>query len=133
VAVPRVALIAHDERKPTLLALARERQATLAEWDLVATGTTGRRLNEGTDLTVERVASGPEGGDLMIGAAVAEGTVDAVIFLRDPQTPHPHDPDIGALLRICDVTDTAIATNVASARYVIDGLSSPSGFDPDEP
>jgi methylglyoxal synthase len=121
--VPRVALIAHDERKPTLLALAREHESTLAAWDLVATGTTGRRLNEGTDLSVERVASGPEGGDLMIGAAVARGTVDAVIFLRDPQTPHPHDPDIGALLRICDVTDTAIATNVASARHVIEGLA----------
>jgi methylglyoxal synthase len=122
--VPRVALIAHDERKATLIALARDRSATLADWDLLATGTTGQRLNEGTDLSVERVASGPDGGDLMIGAAVARGNVDAVVFLRDPQTPHPHDPDIGALLRICDVTNTPIATNEACARHVIDGLES---------
>lgn len=119
----RLALIAHDEKKPELIEFARAHEEQLREYDLVATGTTGKRLMETTDLDVERKASGPLGGDLMIGADVAAGDLDGIVFLRDPLTAQPHEPDITALLRICDVHDTALATNLASAGYLIEGLA----------
>jgi methylglyoxal synthase len=118
----RIALVAHDEQKPALVALAEEYEAALADSDLLATGTTGSRLQEATGLDIERVASGRLGGDLMIGAEIAQNRVDGVVFLRDPLTAQPHEPDIGALLRICDVIDVPLATNVASARHLLDGL-----------
>jgi methylglyoxal synthase len=118
----RVALIAHDDEKPELIDLATEYQDTLESFDLIATGTTGKRLNEETELDVERRASGPIGGDMVIGAEVVDGLVDAIIFLRDPLTAQPHEPDISALLRICDVHDTPLATTRTSAEYVLDGL-----------
>jgi methylglyoxal synthase len=119
----RVALIAHDDEKPELIDLATEYQETLASFDLIATGTTGKRVIEETELDVERKASGPLGGDMMIGAEVAEDEVDAIIFLRDPLTAQPHEPDITALLRICDVHDTPLATTRTAAEYVLDGLA----------
>jgi methylglyoxal synthase len=91
----------------------------LRQCALVATGTTGKRLSEEVGLTVERKLSGPSGGDLQIGAELSEGRIDAVIFLRDPMTPQPHEPDINALVRACDVHDVACATNVATARLVL--------------
>jgi methylglyoxal synthase len=118
----RVALIAHDDEKPKLIDLATEYQDTLESFDLIATGTTGKRVVEETGLDVDRKASGPLGGDMMIGSEVAEGKVDAIIFLRDPLTAQPHEPDISALLRICDVHDTPLATTRTSAEYVLDGL-----------
>ena len=118
-----VALIAHDEKKPDIIALAREHQDVLSEYDLVATGTTGKRLNAETDLNVERMESGPLGGDMMIGAEVARDECEAVLFLRDPLTSQPHEPDITALLRICDVRDVPLATNLASAEAVISALA----------
>jgi methylglyoxal synthase len=118
----RVALIAHDEEKPDLIEFARRHADVLGEFELVATGTTGKRLREETDLDVERKASGPVGGDLQIGAEVADDRLDAIVFLRDPLTAQPHEPDISALLRICDVHDTALATNRASAEFVVEGL-----------
>lgn len=119
----RVALIAHDEEKPELIDLATEYRDTLAEFELLATGTSGKRLIEETDLEVERRASGPMGGDMQIGSEVAEGRIDAIVFLRDPLRAQPHEPDITALLRICDVHDTPLATTRSSAEYVLDGLA----------
>lgn len=119
----RVALIAHDEQKPDLVEFARRHAAVLREFDLVATGTTGKRLIKETDLDVERKGSGPLGGDLQIGAEVADDRLDAIVFLRDPLTAQPHEPDISALLRICDVHDTPLATNRASAEFVVEGLA----------
>jgi methylglyoxal synthase len=119
----RVALIAHDEQKPELVEFARRHADALREFDLAATGTTGKRLAEETDLDVERKGSGPLGGDLQIGAEVAEDRLDAIVFLRDPLTAQAHEPDISALLRICDVHDTPLATNPASAEFVVKGLA----------
>lgn len=119
----RIALIAHDERKPTLIEFARDHETVLNECDCLATGTTGARLAEETDLEVDRVASGSLGGDVMIGATVASGDCDAVIFLRDPMIAHPHEPDIAALVRLCDVHDVPLATNPSSAHAIIEGLA----------
>ena len=119
----RVALIAHDEKKSDLIEFAQNHEDQLQEYELIATGTTGKRLMEEADLEIERKQSGPLGGDLMIGSEVAEGRLDGIIFLRDPLRAQPHEPDISALLRICDVHDTAIATNVTSAEFLIEGLA----------
>ena len=118
----RLALIAHDEQKETLIDFAREYTETLSTYDLLATGTTGKRLNEETDLTVERKSSGPLGGDMQIGAEVVNGDCHGIVFLRDPLTAQPHEPDISALLRICDVHDVPLATNPMSASYLVEGV-----------
>ena len=89
----------------------------------MATGTTGGRLHAELGLAVECMLSGPMGGDLQIGARLAVGEVDAVIFLRDPMTPQPHEPDINALVRACDVHNVPCATNLASARLLMSELS----------
>ncbi|MDT8990431.1 methylglyoxal synthase [Curvibacter sp. APW13] len=115
----RLALIAHDNKKDAMVALAREFAPFLQGCALCATGTTGGRLAQEVGLQVERMLSGPLGGDLQIGARLAVGEVDAVIFLRDPMTPQPHEPDINALVRACDVHDVPCATNVASARLLL--------------
>ncbi|MDR5778966.1 methylglyoxal synthase [Caballeronia sp. LZ065] len=118
----RVALIAHDMKKDDIVTLAGEFAATLAQCSLVATGTTGGRIAAAHGLEVERKLSGPHGGDLQIGAELAEGRVDMVIFLRDPMTPQPHEPDINALVRACDVHNVPCATNIATARMLLDDL-----------
>jgi methylglyoxal synthase len=117
--MPRFALIAHDEKKPDLIEFAETHLEILEKCDLMATGTTGKRLREETGLDVERKASGPLGGDLQIGAEVADGDCDGIIFFRDPLTAQPHEPDVSALLRICDVHDVPLATNRASADAVL--------------
>jgi methylglyoxal synthase len=114
-----IALIAHDRMKDCIVALAREFRPVLARHRLVATGTTGGRLRDQVGLDVECLLSGPLGGDLQIGARLAVGQVQVVIFLRDPMTPQPHEPDINALVRACDVHDVACATNLATARLVL--------------
>jgi methylglyoxal synthase len=119
----RVALIAHDDEKPEMIDLAQSYEATLSAFDLVGTGTTSKRIMAETDLTVERKESGPMGGDTQIGAEVAEGRMDGIVFLRDPLTAQPHEPDISALLRICDVHDVPLATTRTSAEYILDGLA----------
>jgi len=119
----RIALIAHDRKKQDLIEFAQTHESQLREYDLIATGTTGKRLLEETDLEIERMESGPHGGDLMIGAEVAAGNLDGIVFLRDPLRAQPHEPDISALLRICDVRDTALATNLASATFLIEGVA----------
>ena len=118
-----LALIAHDHKKDAMVALASEFAPFLKRCTLIATGTTGGRLQSEVGLDVERLLSGPMGGDLQIGARLAEGLVDAVIFLRDPMTPQPHEPDINALVRACDVHDVPCATNMSSARLVLARLS----------
>jgi len=118
----RVALIAHDEKKDDLVDLAQEYEELLETFDLVGTGTTGKRLMDATDLTVERKKSGPLGGDTQIGAEVAEENIHGIVFLRDPLTAQPHEPDISALLRICDVHDVPLATNLASAELLVGGI-----------
>ena len=115
----RVALIAHDAKKPAIVALAHEFQDVLRHCRVCATGTTGGRIAGETGLEVERLLSGPLGGDLQIGARLATGEVDLVVFLRDPMTPQPHEPDINALVRACDVHDVPCATNESTARLLL--------------
>ena len=122
-----IALIAHDRMKTTLVGIAREFSATLRRHTLMATGTTGGRLRDEAGLTVECLLSGPMGGDLQIGARLSTGLVDSVIFLRDPMTPQPHEPDINALVRACDVHDVPCATNPASARILLASLATQPG------
>ena len=118
----RLALIAHDELKDEMVAFVENHAAALGECELVTTGTTGKRIADETGLAVNRQASGPLGGDLQIGAMIADGTIDGVVFLRDPLTAQAHEPDISALLRVCDVKDIPLATNVASGDLLVDGL-----------
>lgn len=122
----RLALIAHDRKKNEMVALAAEFLAFLKSCQLMATGTTGGRLRDELGLVhVERLLSGPLGGDLQIGARLAVGEVDGVIFLRDPMTPQPHEPDINALVRACDVHNIPCATNVAGARLMLEAWAYP--------
>ena len=118
----RIALIAHDKKKDEIVELAAEFADLLRQCILVATGTTGKRLHDEVGLTIERKLSGPYGGDLQIGAELVEGKIDCVIFLRDPMTPQPHEPDINALVRACDVHNVPCATNVTSARLLLSQL-----------
>jgi methylglyoxal synthase len=118
----QVALIAHDGKKPAMIEFAREFKDFLMTCTLCATGTTGQRLQQEVGLTVERLLSGPMGGDLQIGARIAQNAIDLVIFLRDPMTAQPHEPDINALVRACDVHNIPCATNVASARLLLQAV-----------
>lgn len=116
---PRIAIIAHDGKKADLVAFATYNRERLALCDLIGTATSGRLLRDKVGLPVELVESGPLGGDVQVAARVVEGGVDAVVFLVDPLDSHPHDPDIQTLLRICNVRNVPIATNVATADLVI--------------
>jgi len=123
----RIALIAHDKKKDEMIDLAHEFADYLRQCLLTATGTTGKRLADEVGLTIDRKHSGPYGGDLQIGADLVEGKIDCIIFLRDPMTPQPHEPDINALVRACDVHNVACATNISTARLVLSQLQSPRG------
>ena len=120
----KIALIAHDQKKDEMVEFVKKYHNQLRQCEIIATGTTGRRIREETGLPVKRVLSGPYGGDQQIGAMVASEEVKAVIFLRDPLTAQPHEPDITALLRVCDVHNVPLATNEATAELVIKALSS---------
>ncbi len=114
-----VALIAHDRMKLDLAMFARDHASVLGHFPLIATGTTGKVLSEKTGLEIDRLLSGPDGGDLQVGARVAEDQVLAVIFFRDPLTAQPHEPDVSALMRICDVHQVPLATNLGTARAIV--------------
>lgn len=118
----RIALIAHDKKKDDLIEFAQNHEPILKKYELIATGTTGRKLNENTNLQVIRMASGPLGGDQQIGAQITNGLLKAVIFLRDPLTAQPHEPDVSALLRVCDVHNVPLATNLATADMILESL-----------
>ena len=118
----RIALIAHDNRKNDLLEWARYNRGTLEHHELFATGTTGKMLGAELGQTVNLYLSGPLGGDQQVGAGIAEGRIDFVIFFWDPLEPHPHDVDVKALLRIAVVYNVPIACNRATADFM---LSSP--------
>lgn len=118
----RVALIAHDKKKEAMIDFAKRNEERLSKLELFATGTTGLRIMENTKLEIHRLKSGPLGGDQQIGALVSEQKLDLVIFLRDPLTSQPHEPDVNALLRLCDVYAIPLATNISTAQLVLDAL-----------
>lgn len=111
----RIALIAHDRKKEELIGFVNQNKEIFARHRLFATGTTGTLIMERTGLKVYRFMSGPLGGDQQMGSLVAQGRLDMVFFIRDPLTPQPHEPDINALLRICDVHNVPVATNLVTA------------------
>ncbi len=114
-----VALIAHDNKKDDMIAFVSAHRDVLVQYNLIATGTTGQMIIDHCQLSVTRMLSGPLGGDAQIAALVAVGKIAAVFFFIDPLGKHPHDPDINSLLRICNVHDVPLATNAATAEYVI--------------
>ncbi|WP_176447118.1 methylglyoxal synthase [Lentibacillus sp. CBA3610] len=118
-----IALIAHDKKKQDIIHFTVAYQHVLKEHQLFATGTTGERIAEGTGLPVHQFQSGPLGGDQQIGARIANNEMDAVIFFRDPLTAQPHEPDVSALMRLCDVHLIPLATNPAAAEIMIHALA----------
>ncbi len=120
----KIGLIAHDKKKPDIVVLAKKYRDTLAQHELYATGTTGKLISNETGLNIHCMKSGPLGGDQQIGSMVADNLIDLLIFLRDPLTPQPHEPDISALLRLCDVHDIPLATNFKSAEVLLLALKS---------
>lgn len=121
----RLALIAHDEKKDDMVAFAVHHAAFLERCEIVATGTTGGRIVEACpSLSITRMKSGPLGGDQQIGALIAEGRIDALIFFVDPLTAMPHDVDVKALMRLAIVYDIPMALNRATADMLMDGQKS---------
>ena len=119
----RIALIAHDKKKDDIIKLAIKYKDVLSKHELFATGTTGTLIIGETGLNITRMKSGPMGGDQQIGSMVAEGKLDLIIFLRDPLTAQPHEPDVSALLRLCDVQNIPLATNKKSAEIMLIALA----------
>lgn len=123
----RIALIAHDKKKNELVEFVKEHVDFFKNYELVATGTTGGRIMDATGLDIKRYLSGPLGGDQQIGADVANDLIDAVFFFQDPLTSQPHEPDIRALGRLCDVHNVPMATNERAAQLLITGLKFENG------
>ena len=119
----KIALIAHDKKKDDIIKLAIKYKDVLKEHRLFATGTTGSLIMAETGLDIIRMKSGPLGGDQQIGSMIADGELDLVIFLRDPLTGQPHEPDVSALMRLCDVRNIPLATNKTSAAIMLKALS----------
>lgn len=117
-----IALIAHDKKKSEMVNFMIAYEHIFAKHALYATGTTGQKIMDETDLMINRMKSGPLGGDQQIGAMVATGDLDLVLFFRDPLTAQPHEPDVSALLRLCDVYGIPLATNIATAELLIQAV-----------
>ncbi len=118
----KIALIAHDKKKEEMIRISKEYEGILLSHDLFGTGTTGTRIMEETNLNVQLFKSGPLGGDQQIGAKVSEGEMDMIIFLRDPLTSQPHEPDVNALIRLSDVYEIPLATNKSTAILLLKEL-----------
>ncbi len=123
----RVALIAHDKKKIDMVVFVKENIDVISRCELYATHTTGTILEDKLKISVDKMLSGPMGGDLQIGSMIASSKIDYVIFLRDPLTAQPHEPDVSALLRVCDVHNVPLATNLASASAMIEKIESVIG------
>lgn len=117
-----IALIAHDKKKAEMVELTKKFYDILVRHSLYSTGTTGLHIMGETNLKINRMKSGPLGGDQEIGAMVANHKIDIVLFLRDPLTAQPHEPDVSALLRLCDVYNVALATNINTAEKLLDSI-----------
>lgn len=117
-----IALIAHDKKKDEMVAFCQKHEAFLAKHKLCATGTTGDLIKEATHLFVHTFKSGPLGGDQQIGAIVADSGIDLALFFRDPLSALPHESDVSALLRLCDVNSIPLATNVSTAELIVNSL-----------
>lgn len=115
----KIALIAHDKKKEEIIEFAKKYKDILAKYELVATGTTGKKISEATGLDVKRYLSGPYGGDQQLGGRIAEGKIELVVFFTDPLTAQPHEPDVNALLRVCNVHNVAVVTNTRTAELII--------------
>ena len=122
----KIALIAHDRKKSMMVKLATAYKTILEKHELFATGTTGQRITEATGLPIHRFKSGPLGGDQQIGAMISEDQLDLVIFLRDPLAAQPHEPDVTALIRLSDVYEIPLATNIGTAEVLLRGLEAGS-------
>lgn len=118
----KIALIAHDRKKDNLVQFAIAYRHIFADHDLYATGTTGQMIHDETGLPVTRFRSGPLGGDQQIGAMIANNDMDMVFFFRDPLTAQPHEPDVTALVRLCDLYHIPLATNMGTAEILLKGL-----------
>ena len=118
----KIALIAHDKKKNEIIEIAKQYKDVLAQYELYATGTTGTLIMGETGLPIHRMKSGPLGGDQQIGAMLADGQMGLIIFLRDPLMAQPHEPDVSALLRLCDVQAIPLATNRTSAVIMLEAL-----------
>ena len=117
-----IALIAHDKKKNDMVNFVSAYKNIFAEHTLFATGTTGKKIQEATGLQIYRFQSGPLGGDQEIGAKIAQNEMDLVLFFRDPLTAQPHEPDVSALMRLCDVYSVPLASNMGTAEVLVKGL-----------
>ena len=117
-----IALIAHDGKKVEMVEFAKTHRERLSQFDLIATGSTGRFVTVATGLDVRILRHGPGGGDVQIAAEILEGHVHAVFFFVEPMEAHPHDPDIQTLMRICNIENVPLATNLATAEVVVDWI-----------
>ncbi|KPL59793.1 methylglyoxal synthase [Rossellomorea vietnamensis] len=117
-----IALIAHDKKKDDLIRFVLAYKSIIEKHSLFATGTTGKRIGEETGLSVHRFRSGPLGGDQEIGSYIANNKMDLILFFRDPLTAQPHEPDVSALIRLCDVYAVPLATNMGTAEVLVRGL-----------
>ncbi|MDP4143869.1 MAG: methylglyoxal synthase [Bacillota bacterium] len=120
----KISFIAHDKKKDEIIEFVKRYKEVFEHHEIYATGTTGRMISEQIGLKVHRFLSGPLGGDQQIGAKIAEGQMDIIIFLRDPLTAQPHEPDVSALVRLCDVHSIPLATNIGSAEVFAKALRS---------
>ncbi|MFB4163393.1 methylglyoxal synthase [Alteribacillus sp. JSM 102045] len=118
-----IALIAHDKKKEDIIRFVQAYKPIIEKHTLHATGTTGSRLEQETGIIITKHLSGPLGGDQQIGSLVADGVIDLILFFRDPLTAQPHEPDISALIRLCDVHSVPVATNMATAEVLVKGLN----------